>query len=160
MKLDLRNPCANHGESGLGAVRRSPSKVGLRNAAERMSRQHTDADRVGSDLRRLLAQPSVLADELFPACPARRCAAVDQNLASLRRCGGGDAGDPDHADSHSTHHQPHGVVALAAVADGFVRRAHESQMGQVTLTVENLQQVNPDASWFAVPSGFQLNKGQ
>ena len=31
------------------------------------------------------------------------------------------------------------------------------QMGQVTLTVENLQQVKPDASWFAVPSGFQVN---
>lgn len=30
------------------------------------------------------------------------------------------------------------------------------QMGQVTLTVENLQRVKPDASWFAVPSGFQV----
>lgn len=34
------------------------------------------------------------------------------------------------------------------------------QMGQVTLTVQNLQQVNPDASWFAVPSGFQLNNAR
>jgi hypothetical protein len=34
------------------------------------------------------------------------------------------------------------------------------QSGQVTLTVENLQQVNPDTSWFAVPSGFQLNNAR
>jgi hypothetical protein len=31
------------------------------------------------------------------------------------------------------------------------------QLGQVRLTVQNLQRVKPDASWFAVPSGFQLN---
>jgi len=33
------------------------------------------------------------------------------------------------------------------------------QTGQIKLTVENLQQVKPDASWFAVPSGFQVNNG-
>lgn len=30
------------------------------------------------------------------------------------------------------------------------------QLGQVTLTVEDLQQVKPDPSWFAAPSGFQV----
>ena len=31
------------------------------------------------------------------------------------------------------------------------------QMGQVTLTVQDLQQVKPDASWFTAPAGFQVN---
>ncbi|HEX4065308.1 MAG TPA: hypothetical protein VHZ09_04735 [Acidobacteriaceae bacterium] len=34
------------------------------------------------------------------------------------------------------------------------------QMGQVTLTVENLQQVKPDGSWFALPAGFQVSDGR
>lgn len=34
------------------------------------------------------------------------------------------------------------------------------QMGQVTLTVENLQLVKPDPSWFALPSGFQVNNAR
>jgi hypothetical protein len=34
------------------------------------------------------------------------------------------------------------------------------QTGQVTLTVEHLQEVRPDASWFEVPAGFQVRQGR